>query len=96
MKFKTQYLKDRGEVCPWCNTKTDDFLPRLVGITDVSDPETPDAFVNYDAKEIEIYQEWQCNICGKSWRDIYRLCDVIPIPETVTTGGSISISYCAH
>ena len=82
MKFKKQYLKDKGlKSCPWCNTKDKNFLPDLVGLSDPEGGE--EAFVNYggSGEEIEIYQEWQCNICNKRWRDIYRLNNVVPIPK---------------
>ena len=80
MKFKTQYLKDSGmNSCPWCNANKN-WIPDLIGL---SNPETrEEAFVDYEIKgEILIYQEWRCNICKKTWRDIYRLSDVVPIPK---------------
>ena len=87
MKFKTQYLKDKGiKSCPWCNTKDKDFLPELTGLTDPGeDGFREEAFVDYGgiSREIEIYQEWKCNICGKTWRDIFRLSDVVPIPKPI-------------
>ena len=85
MKYKTQYLKDRGtNFCPWCYAK-ENFMPELTGLTE---PDLPDAFVEYvDAEEIEIYQEWKCNICESTWRDIHRLSDVVPIPKEGLTNG---------
>ena len=82
MKHKTQYLKDKGmKSCPWCNTMDKDWMPELTGLSDPKET-GEEAFVNYEIKGgIEIYQEWKCNLCGKSWRDIYRLSDVVPILE---------------
>jgi len=82
MKFKKQYLKDKGmKSCPWCYTMDKNWLPELTGLTNPIET-GEEAFVNYDIKgKIEIYQEWQCNICNERWRDVYRLSNVVPIPK---------------
>ena len=82
MKHKIQYLKDKGmKSCPWCNTKDKNWMPDLIGLTNPAET-GEEAFVDYSVKgEILIYQEWKCNICNKSWRDIYRLSDVVSIPK---------------